>query len=172
MLEELKIALLEHDRSVNRKAWAKKIVAASVDLKDWLPELEGEKRLATRFLWLFGDVAEKNPAQIKPLITTIYKNRDTYKIPGVHRSLAKWVWLAGAPEEIEGELLDVLIEWVLHPKTEKAVRCYAVEAFYGYAKKYPELIPELKLVLEEALLHAPSYSFKNRCYKLLDSFKP
>jgi len=170
LLAKLKTSLVTEDNSLNRKAWAKRLVKEKVDLTQWLHLLEGKGKLAKRFLWLLGDVADVSPTVIRAVIPLVFAQRDAYQIPGVHRSLAKWMRTAGVPEAMEGEAFDVLMDWVQHPKTSKACRFYTLGVLATYAAKYPAIAAELCIVVEDTLTFG-SATYQRRAHQFLKQFR-
>lgn len=58
------------------------------------------------------------------------------------------------PSEVEGELYDFCIHSIAVLKSPIAVRAFAMGVAYRIASPYPELLNELKIILEEVLIHA------------------
>lgn len=165
LLLDFQTSMLEDDCSANRKKWAKIIVKKNINLLEWLPLLEAEHKIATRFLWTMGDVCELNPTQIKPLIPPCFAQRNSCQVAGFKRTLTKWLMLAGIPEDLEGLVLDQLLRWIMDGKIKVAVKAYGLEVLATLAEKYPDIIPELLLVMEE-YGKVNTAAFQYKCKKI------
>ena len=116
--------------------------------------------------WALDHLSGKNPEVLKEHVEFLFKKEPEMDYPGYKRSLTKIMANAGIPETIEGEAVDKLFGWLMHPDTDVAVKMYSMQALFNLAQKYPDLQGELKIVIEEQLPHGSS-GFKNRARKLL-----
>ena len=82
------------------------------------------------------------------------------------RSLAKFFYLAGIPEEIEGEAVSDLFDWLGDPKMNVSTKTFALLALQEPVKKHPGLKAELKAVVEDQV-NRTSVSFAKKASKLL-----
>jgi hypothetical protein len=112
-----------------------------------------------------GDVCELNPAQITPLIPPCFEIRNSCSVTGFKRTLTKWLMLVGVPEALEGLVLDQLLLWIMDKDIKVAVKSYGLEVLATLAKKYPDIIPELLLVMEE-YGKANTAAFQYKCRKI------
>lgn len=69
-------------------------------------------------------------------------------------------------ETADGNLLDCCMKWLQNEETPIAVKAHCMQILYNLTKPYPELIPELKAVLEN-LLSFGSVGEVNRARKIL-----
>ena len=144
----------DHD---SRKAWAAKIIAEGT-FAEFTDLLDGEHPIGMHFSWLIGDIVSDAPEEVFPSITYFFSRRNDFPFPGFKRSLAKMMYLAGIPEEIEGEALDEMFNWVMNPQEAIAVKHYSLKCLMEICKQHPDLRSELLLVMEGQLdLHTPTY---------------
>ena len=61
LLKEIENSLVTDDTDINRKRWAKKFASKEIALKNFLYLVNSDQKLATRFIWLIGDLCESNP---------------------------------------------------------------------------------------------------------------
>ncbi|MCG8476473.1 MAG: hypothetical protein MI784_13475 [Cytophagales bacterium] len=132
-----------------RKIWAKKIVEERIPIAPLLELLKEKSPVNSRFSWLLGDLCELNPDWFRPLLPELFLGRHRVNVLHYDRSVARWLNLAGIPEEIEGEAVDQLFEWLLDPKIKVATKAHSAHALFRMCKKYPELGSELRLALED-----------------------
>ena len=166
LIEELSVSLIHDDSDENRKKWAKYIIAKNIPLKELIDLLDFEKRVATRFMWLVGDICELKPRVVFPTITYFFSKRKTIHVTNFNRSLAKMFWLAGVPKEIEGQATTEMFNWMMDPNVIVSTKNYSILALSNLATKYSELKNELKLVIEDQLPKS-SVSFKKCAKKVL-----
>ena len=131
-VEELR-QLLSSSKAVQRKFWAQKMIRESIPVHNLLPLLHGEKKVAQRFTWLIGDLLELEPAVVSPCLPMLFSLRDQMPFPGMRRCVAKCLWLAGIPPELEQEAIAQLFDWLKDPKTRIGVKHYASKLLFDLA---------------------------------------
>ena len=158
--------LLANDRSdALRKEWARRI-AEKRNLMELVGLLDAEHPVAMRFSWIFGDITDLNPELIFDCLPYFFKRRNDFTFPGFQRSVARMLYFAGVPEELEGEVTDQLVEWVMDPQQAIGVKHHSLKVLIGLAKKYPELAQEVILVMEsQADMHTAAYQKRTRKWK-------
>ena len=166
LIEKLEVSLLADHSDENRKRWADYIIKENIPLLDILELLDAEKRVATRFTWMVGDLCEQKPDVVFPAITYFWSKRNEIEITNYNRSLAKMCWLCGIPEEIEGEAVNELFEWLLDPEVIVSTKNYSLLALGNLTYKYPELKHELRMVIEDQL-QKNSIAFEKCAQKVL-----
>ncbi|MEO6489149.1 MAG: hypothetical protein ABIO04_04340 [Ferruginibacter sp.] len=69
------------------------------------------------------------------------------------------------PEKYQGQLMDICFEFLQSPTEALAVKVYSMTVLARLSKIYPEIIPELKLIIED---QSPSQTagFKSRAKKV------
>lgn len=163
---QLGASLVEDDTEANRRKWAAYIVANGILLEEVRELVESERRTAMRFLWMTGGLCETHPELVAPHIAYFFAKRHTTIVPNYDRSLARFFWLAGIPEELEGEATDELFSWLLDPGIGVSTKSYALAALYRLSGKYPELRSELRTVTEDQL-DKNTVSFRKQAEKVL-----
>ena len=166
-LKEFEVSLIADDTDLNRKKWARKFVSEKTDLRSLLYLLDAEKKLATRFIWLIGDICESNPPVLRPFVKDFFKRRNSTQISNYNRSLAKMFMYCGIPKEIEGEVTTVLFDWLIDPNVLVTTKNYSMLALFNLTVKYPELKPELEFAIKDQL-DKNTISFKKTATQLLN----
>lgn len=164
--EQIQLSFQADDSDANLRKWARFISENDVDLKDLLCLLDEDRFTALRFLWMIGGLVETDPARVAPVVPYFFAKQHEVNVPNYDRSLAKFCWLAGIPEELEGEITDALFQWILDPKITTSTKSFAVLALYNQTQKYPDLKNELRTVIEDQLEKNGS-SFEKRAGKVL-----
>ncbi|CAA6830273.1 MAG: Unknown protein [uncultured Aureispira sp.] len=149
LIQNLTISLGNDRSSENRQMWTNYIFKEDIELIHLTALLDAEHPVGMRFTWLLGHIIEKDPNKITPIVSYCFENRDKWTFPGIKRTLAKMLWLAGVPEEIEGLVVDQLFQWILDPKVKVAVKVYGMDALYNMVLKYPDLKEELLIVIDD-----------------------
>ena len=151
-----------------RTYWRDYIIDNQIAVTDLLPLIHAEYTVASRFSWVLGGICDKSPSVVYPAVTYFFSKRKEIKIPNFRRSIAKMFYLAGVPEEIEGEAIDAMFRWMLDPNANVSTKTMSVLALYKLYAKYPELGPELRSVIEDQL-DKNSVSFCQKAKPMLES---
>ncbi|MBN2485546.1 MAG: hypothetical protein JXB34_06205 [Bacteroidales bacterium] len=112
--------------------------------------------------------AEKYPEMLRPHIQTLINTLLKSKIDGVKRCTLKVLLETKVfiDEEQLGELADICFRFASEPGEAIAIRAFSIDILFKVVKKYPEIKPELKAILESVTIDA-SAGLKNKCTKLL-----
>lgn len=166
LLQELRTSLIADRSNENRQKWTKKLIQQDIEVAHLLPLLDEEHPIGMRFTWLLGHLLDTEPSRIVPIVTHCFNRRNDLTFPGIKRTIAKMLWLAGVPEEIEGLVVDELFKWVLDPKIKVAVKVYSIDALCQLTFKYPDLKDELLAVIDDQL-DKNSVAFRARAKRVL-----
>jgi len=128
--------------------------------------LTGQYREVQRAAWPVSYCVIAQPQLIKKhwkkLVTNLQK-------PGIHdavkRNSVRLLQDITIPEKYEGQLMDICFGFVASPAEPVAVKAFSITILGNLAKKYPEILPELKVLIEDQLPHQ-STAFKSRAKKL------
>jgi len=147
-------------------------VLQSPELSDelWQIMRRGESPLPQRAAWVMQHVGDTKPdylaayeAEILPCL-----HQDVH--PSIHRVLLRTLSLWKIPEELESELYDLTLSWVVSPAREIAIRVHAMTVAAHIAMPYPELREEVAQVIE-AQMSWGSAGFKSRAKRLLKKLR-
>lgn len=151
-LTQLHAALEQDGSDANLRQWGAHIVQHDLALADLIELIHADKKVATRFSWMLGGIVERDPQRLRPVMPYLFTQRKAIPIHNFERSLAKMFSLAGIPEEIEGEAVEALFQWLMDPKVLLSTRIFAMAALARFCKQQPDLQHELRLVLERIVL--------------------
>lgn len=164
---------IEKQLVATSKALAEIIVASignNQDLFDETMEIvyRDTSPLSMRAAWIATMVARNYPDIASPHIEKIIKIVPAAKVDGVKR--CGLYLLLHTPhkfsEEQEGQLIDITFGFIENPAQPIAVRAISIEILMKMVKKYPELKPELRAILESIMPDA-SNGLKNKCWNSL-----
>ncbi len=151
-ISELQASLLADASGANHQRWATHIVQNDIALMDIISVIDAPHPIGMRFSWMLGGIVQMDPHRVFPVVAYLFTRRDEIKIHNFERSLAKMFALAGVPEEIEGEAVEALFQWLMNPQLIVSTRIFAMAAMDKLCSKHPELRNELKVVLEQIAL--------------------
>ncbi|MBX3241545.1 MAG: hypothetical protein KIT80_11205 [Chitinophagaceae bacterium] len=129
--------------------------------------LNDEFRIVQRAAWPLSYCVIEHPALIKKHLKKIVLN---LKKDGLHnavrRNTVRLLQHVEIPEFLQGEVMNICFGYVADPKEAVAVKAFSLTVLQNLAKTYPEIIPELKLLIEEQMPHQTA-AFKSRAKKVL-----
>lgn len=124
--------------------------------------LADDNRLAQRAAWSVSIVAEKNPELVLPYIKTLVEQllrEDVHD--AIIRNSLRILQKAAIPESLHGELMNACFVFIESNSIAVAIKAFALTVLFNLSKLYPEIKPELKLLIEERWPHETA-AFKSR----------
>lgn len=110
-----------------------------------------DKLLMQRAAYPMSFAIEKNPAFITPHYKTLLKRM---KEPGLHdavrRNMMRALEYVEVPAKWQGEVMDACFQFLTDPKEKPAVKASCLTVLGKLAKQFPEILPEIKLIIDEA----------------------
>ncbi len=129
--------------------------------------LTGGYRITQRAAWPVSYCVEAHPALISKhigkLLTFI---RKPGQHPAVRRNGVRLLQHVTVPEAYQGELMDACFDFVATPGEPVAIKAFALTILGNLAAGYPEIIPEIRVLIEDQLPHQTP-AFTSRAGKLL-----
>jgi len=124
-----------------------------------------EPRICQRAAWIVSHCAEHDNSllvpYIKPMIKNLYKNvGDATK-----RNTVRVLRFLDIPEELWGEIIEICFRY-LKGNEAIAIKVFSMTILYNLSHEIPEIIPELKISIEDQLPYG-SPGFKSRGNKIL-----
>ena len=124
--------------------------------------LHDEYRVTQRAAWPLSYSVSAHPDFIKKRLGELIKNLHK---PGIHdaikRNTIRILQEIEIPERHQGEVMNICFEYVQSPTEAVAVKAFSLTVLGNLAKLYPEILPEIKLLIEEQLPHQTA-AFKSR----------
>ena len=119
-----------------------------------------EPPIPQRGAWVLDKCATKRPDIIQKYIPELIQHLPKPNHNAVHRSISKALSMVAIPEEHQGELFSLCIDWLMSPNIHVAIKAHSMSIAYNIAKGIPELEEELALVIRENIcctLKKPSF---------------
>ncbi|MEO5995692.1 MAG: hypothetical protein ABIN89_03220 [Chitinophagaceae bacterium] len=159
--------LKEHSREQTGKIvqWA----ANNQDRFDELFELfiKDEYRVVQRASWPLSYCVLQNPGLIKKHFGRLIKNLDQPNLHNaVKRNTIRLLQAVTIPEKYQGSVMNTCFNYISSPDEAVAVKAFSLTVLDNLSKSYPEILPEIKLLIEERWNYETA-AFKSRAKKIL-----
>ena len=130
--------------------------------------LHDEYRVVQRAAWILSFVAQKHPELMQPHLPAMVKRMEDEGIPvAVKRNVTRVLQFLPIPPALHGPVMHRCFELLANPEETIAVRAFSTTVLANLAKDYPDIRNEIRLVLQDQLLHQPSPGFASRAKKIL-----
>ena len=129
--------------------------------------LGNEYRVTQRAGWPLSYCVEAHPELIKPwfkqILTLLQK-------PGVHnavqRNIVRLLQHVDIPKRHHGQIMSICFDFIASNDTAVAIKAFSLTILEHLSKEYPEIKPELKLIIEERWPYETA-AFRSRAKKIL-----
>lgn len=129
--------------------------------------LAGEYRVAQRAAWPMSYAAGKHPELIEPYLGKLIGSLNK---KGQHNAIVRnslrILQDIDVPEKYHGKLMDTCFNFIESNDTAVAIKAFSLTVLQNLSKKYPDIGPELKLLIEERWEHETP-AFRSRARKIL-----
>lgn len=129
--------------------------------------INDEYRITQRASWPLSYSTIKHPQLIKKHFGKLLGN---LKKPGIHntikRNTIRLLQHVFIPKKYQGDVMDICFQYVASPTEPVAIKAFSLTVLGKLAKDYPEIMPEIKVLIEDQLPHQTA-AFKSRAKKLL-----
>ncbi|WP_207512759.1 hypothetical protein [Longitalea luteola] len=129
--------------------------------------LKGGYRVTQRAGWPLSICVEKHPELITPYykqLLPLLKRNDVHV--AVVRNIVRLLQFVSIPENYHGEVMNTCFEFVADPETAPAVKASCLTILENLSALYPDIRPELKLIIEERWPYETA-AFHSRARKIL-----
>lgn len=131
--------------------------------------MDEEYRLAQRAAWSVSFAAEQNPALLQPYIKDlVHRIQQPDVHPAVIRNSVRILEKIEIPAQFHGPVMNTCFQFIATPTTPVAIKAFSLTVLFNLSHDYPEIKPELKLIIEERWQYE-SAAFKSRAKKILKS---
>lgn len=131
----------------------------------------GEYRIAQRAAWPMSYVVQQHPTLILPYLDKMIRNLDKKgQHPAIVRNSVRILQGIGLPKKYHGKLMDTCFNFIESNDVPAAVKAFSLTVLDNLSKDYPEIRPELKLIIEERWEHETP-AFHSRARKILQTIK-
>ncbi len=129
--------------------------------------LSDEYRVVQRAAWPVSYAVIAHPALIQKHFTRLVKNLEK---PGIHtavkRNSIRLLQEIPVPKRYHGKLMDICFSYIATPAEAIAVKAFSLTVLQNLSDQYPEIIPEIKLLIEENY-DRETPAFKSRAKQFL-----
>ena len=133
--------------------------------------LHDEHRVTQRAAWPMSYCVIAHPEFMQNNFDQLIKNLQKQNIhDSIKRNTVRLLQLIKIPDEQEGAVMEICFNYVESPTEAVAIKAFALTVLGKLAKKYPQIIPEIKLLIADQLPHQTA-AFKVRAKKLLKEFE-
>jgi hypothetical protein len=129
--------------------------------------LNGDYRVTQRAAWPLSICVEKYPGLITPYFKQVLP---LLKKPGVHiavvRNIVRLLQYVEIPRRFHGQVMNDCFEFVADNDTPAAIKAFSLGILENLSAIYPDIKPELKLIIEERWPYETA-AFHSRARKIL-----
>lgn len=130
-----------------------------------------EYRVVQRAAWALSYSAIAHPSLIKKHLKKLIENLNK---PGIHdavkRNTVRLLQTTEVPPSLHGQIMNVCFRFVEDPDEAVAIKAFSLTVLYNLSKQYPEIIPEIKLLISEGMPRQTA-AFASRAKKILKGFE-
>jgi hypothetical protein len=131
--------------------------------------LSGEYRITQRAAWPLSYGVRQYPALINPYFKSILDHLGKKGLHGaVVRNTVRLLQDVEIPKRYQGRVMSICFDFIQAPETAIAVKAFSLTVLHRLSRDYPEILPELKLIIEEQWDQAPP-AFRSRAKKIMHS---
>jgi hypothetical protein len=128
---------------------------------------DGEYRVNQRASWPLSNIVRKNPDIVRPYMSRIISNMDKKGIhSAVLRNTVRLLQDIEIPGRLRGRLMNKCFELISSEDIPVAVKVFSMTILYNLSIEYPEIIPELRLLLEDRW-EKETVAFRSRAGKIM-----
>jgi hypothetical protein len=128
---------------------------------------KGEYRVTQRAAWPMSYCVRKYPALIQPYFNRLINN---LRKKGLHdsvvRNTVRILQDVDIPKKFHGKLMSTCFDFLQSNDIPVAIKAFSLTILGNFSKVYPEIYPELKLIIEERWEHETA-AFRSRARKIL-----
>ncbi len=126
--------------------------------------LGDEYRVVQRAAWPVSYCVEAHPQLIKKHFARLIKKIQQPQLHNaVKRNSVRLLQHVAIPKKHQGAVMDICFGYVASPTEAVAVKAFSLTVLGNLAQQYPEIIPEVKLLIEDQLPHqSPAFVVRAR----------
>ena len=170
----ISVNLEEVIREEHSKPQCNRIVAYIGNDKKRFAELmklffNGEYRVTQRAAWPMSYVVQKHPEMIQPYLTKLIEKLSNPKEgDAVLRNTVRLLQTVDIPKRLQGKVMTLCFDFIQSNETAIAIKAFSLSILQNLAKQYPEIIPEVKTIIEERW-DLETAAFKSRARNFINS---
>lgn len=128
--------------------------------------LHDEYRVVQRAAWPVSYCVITHPEFITSHWGSLIKNLSKPNLHNaVKRNSIRLLAYINIPKKYQGKIMDICFAYLEAPAEAVAIKAFSLKVLDNLAKQYPEIIPEIKLLIEEQLPHqTPAFKVSARAF--------
>ena len=132
--------------------------------------LQDENTVAQRAAWALSYCVEMHPGLVKHKLGLLIANLQKPALhDAVKRNSLRILQFVDIPKKYHGQAMDTCFRLVAAPREAVAIKAFSLAVLGRLATIYPEIVPEIKLLMTQQLPnHTPA--FKSKARHLLKAF--
>jgi hypothetical protein len=132
---------------------------------------KGEYRITQRAAWPLSYCVRQYPELIGHYFTPLLDNLSKKKIHvAVTRNTMRLLQDITIPKRHHGRVMGICFDFIQSPETPIAVKAFSLTVLEHLSREYPDILAELKLIIEEQWDQATP-AFRSRAKKILKNMK-
>jgi hypothetical protein len=130
---------------------------------------KGEYRLTQHAAWPMSYCVRQFPFLAKPYFKKFIDQLGNSQChPAARRNIVRLLQFVETPKRFQGKLMDLCFQFITNPEEAIAVKAFSLTILSCLSEIYPEILPELKTVIE-ARWEYETPAFHSRARKILKS---
>ncbi len=128
---------------------------------------KGEYRVTQRAAWPMSYCVKNHPELIKPYFKKLLDNLKKKNLhDAVLRNTVRLLQEVEIPKKYHGRLMSICFDFIQSNELPAAVKAFSLSILQKLSQQYTEIVPELKLIIEERWEHETA-AFRSRGKKIL-----
>lgn len=128
--------------------------------------LSDEYRVVQRAAWPVSYCVEEHPELMKPYWGKFIKclgAKGTHT--AVSRNIMRLLQYNDIPKRYQGQVMDACFHFIADPQEAAAVKAFSLTVLYNLYKLYPEILSEIKTIIEERwATETPAFKVRARVF--------
>ena len=114
--------------------------------------LEEEYRVTQMASWPLSYCVENNPYLINSNYPRLLAHLQKAGLhDSVKRNAVRLLQFVDIPEKYQGAVMNICFQYLENPAEAVAIKAFSLTVLSSLAKQYPEIIPEVKILIEDQL---------------------
>lgn len=132
--------------------------------------LNDDPRVTQRAAWPMSYCVIAHPEFMEGNFDKLVKNLKRKELHNsIKRNSVRLLQEIPIPPEYEGDVMNICFQYLESPSETVAVKAFSLTVLGRLADKYPEIIPEIKLLIQDQLPHQTA-AFRQRAKEFLRKF--
>lgn len=132
--------------------------------------LEGDQLVQQRGGWPLSYCAQDNPSYVLPHLGKLLKLLQRTDVHNaVTRNIVRMLQDVTIPKRYQGPVMNICFDFIAAPQQPAAIKAFSLTILEHLADAYPDIVPELKLIIAERWPHETP-AFHVRARKILKKY--